>query len=106
MNAVKLHPETLNLYKICKLYWGSLLIGFACWVVDQKFCDLLYSLPFGIPNPQLHAWWHLAVGMNMHCGTQFIIAIRFKYLSRGVLPTVKIRAGGLIPEVTDGKHRM
>ena len=77
-----LHPSTKNLYRICKLYWLSLLFGVVIWLIDQHFCDLLYNLPFGIPNPQLHAWWHVAVGLNSYAGTQFVIYTRSKFFDK------------------------
>ena len=38
------------------MYLGALLIAFPLWVADQHFCEHLYSLPGGLPNPQFHAW--------------------------------------------------
>ncbi len=30
------------------------------WLFDRVICEALYNLPYGFPNPQLHAFgWHL-----------------------------------------------
>ena len=34
--------------------WPALLL----WICDQQLCAHLHELPFGVPNPQLHAFWH------------------------------------------------
>lgn len=38
---------------------GSLvfLAGYLGWHVDFHFCSIMNSLPYNMPNPQLHAWW-------------------------------------------------
>jgi len=40
--------------------------GIAAWFVDLKACTLVgVTLPaHGIPNPQLHAWWHVLVSIG------------------------------------------
>jgi len=40
--------------------------GIAAWFVDLKACTLVsVILPaHGIPNPQLHAWWHVLVSIG------------------------------------------
>ncbi|MFL5396533.1 MAG: ceramidase domain-containing protein [Myxococcales bacterium] len=40
--------------------------GIAAWFVDLKACTLLrVILPaHGVPNPQLHAWWHVLVSIG------------------------------------------
>jgi dihydroceramidase len=43
---------------------GMSLYGIAIvlWFIDIRFCGAMRALPsFGIPNPQLHAWWHVLV---------------------------------------------
>ena len=55
----------------CKLLhrMGVLFFAFAfvCWQCDIVACAALQNLPFGIPNPQLHAWgWHLCCGLSTY----------------------------------------
>jgi len=40
---------------------GGYIAGIACWALDISVCPQLSGLPGGIPNPQLHAWWHVLV---------------------------------------------
>lgn len=47
------------------IYVISGLTGFGCWIIDQSMCSQLSNLPFGLPNPQLHAFWHTF--MAIHC---------------------------------------
>ena len=62
--------EISNLYSLCWHYVVILLIALLCWLTDQHGCTMLHKLPFGIPNPQLHAWWHVLSGYNCHLGLQ------------------------------------
>ncbi|CAG8608899.1 13490_t:CDS:2 [Acaulospora morrowiae] len=42
------------------------LIGYIGWHVDMHLCSSMYSLPFNVPNPQLHAWWHLTASYGSY----------------------------------------
>ncbi len=95
------HKEIDDLYTLCRLYVWALLAGFAAWIFDQAACDVLHSLPFGIPNPQLHAWWHVLIGFNCHIGLQLSIGLRQKVLSQTVLPTTKWYGPGRIWPITN-----
>jgi dihydroceramidase len=69
--------EFFSLYRCYRLYKkakretarrlfraGMSLYGVAIvlWFIDIRFCGAMRALPsFGIPNPQLHAWWHVLV---------------------------------------------
>ena len=95
--------EVSNLYRLCVLYVVVLLAAFACWLTDQFGCELLYNLPFGLPNPQLHAWWHVLCGFNCHIGLQLSIGLREKALNQSVLPHTSWK-GGFFP-ITNRKGR-
>mmetsp|Transcript_20396 Transcript_20396/g.42750 ORF Transcript_20396/g.42750 Transcript_20396/m.42750 type:complete len:297 (+) Transcript_20396:156-1046(+) len=79
--------EILNLYSLCWHYVVVLLLALACWLTDQFGCEILHNLPFGIPNPQLHAWWHILCGYNCHLGLQLSIGLREKVKNSTRLPT-------------------
>eukprot|EP00282_Hemiselmis_andersenii_P006594 CAMPEP_0114156220 /NCGR_PEP_ID=MMETSP0043_2-20121206/25930_1 /TAXON_ID=464988 /ORGANISM="Hemiselmis andersenii, Strain CCMP644" /LENGTH=255 /DNA_ID=CAMNT_0001251623 /DNA_START=29 /DNA_END=792 /DNA_ORIENTATION=- len=66
------HLQHRKLRMMAQLYVFYILLAFALWVVDQKFCPSLHALPV---NPQLHAWWHLLAGLNVHFGLQFVMAL-------------------------------
>ncbi|GMH91760.1 hypothetical protein TrVE_jg2861 [Triparma verrucosa] len=78
--------EILNLYSLCWHYVVVLLLALACWLLDQFGCEVLHNLPFGIPNPQLHAWWHVLCGYNCHLGLQLSIGLREKVINETRLP--------------------
>ena len=42
--------------------------GFGCWLVDRVGCGAVLAATrrWGLPNPQLHAWWHLLTGAALH----------------------------------------
>lgn len=44
----------------------SYLVAIAIWFVDLRFCHVVRALPFGIPNPELHAWWHVLVSAGLY----------------------------------------
>lgn len=47
---------------------ASFAFSFLCWQCDIVACVALQNLPFGLPNPQLHAWgWHLLSGFGIYC---------------------------------------
>ncbi|GMI19894.1 hypothetical protein TeGR_g10727 [Tetraparma gracilis] len=78
--------EIQNLYSLCWHYAVVITSALAVWLIDQHACDVLHNLPFGIPNPQLHAWWHVLCGYNCHLGLQLSIGLREKVLNKTRLP--------------------
>jgi len=42
------------------------LLALACWVVDVLYCPVLHDLPFKIPYPQLHSFWHLLSALGVY----------------------------------------
>ena len=78
--------EVINLYSLCWHYAVIILSALACWLIDQWACEVLHNLPFGIPNPQLHGWWHILCGYNCHLGLQLSIGLREKVLHKHKLP--------------------
>lgn len=69
--------------KMNRQHIGSLLAAFVIWIVDQAGCSSLHALPFGMPNPQLHAWWHILLGWSIHLGYQSSMAKRIAELNDG-----------------------
>jgi len=93
-------PHTQSLRLLVKWYFLLLLSGLAVWLIDQNYCTLLHNLPYGLPNPQLHAWWHAITGMSHHFGIQFAIGLRLKFLNKGKLPVTRWHLGGVWPVST------
>ena len=64
-----------------------------CWQLDINFCKTLSHLPFGIPNPQFHSWWHVLVSIGLYDLTTFIVYRRqevlFKAGKMKARPTVR-----------------
>jgi len=69
-----------TLIKIHRHHIGALAGAFIIWIVDQVGCESLHNLPFGLPNPQLHAWWHVLLGWSIHLGFQYSMALRIAQL--------------------------
>ena len=61
-----LRPENAPVRRLFALGLLSYVAGIAVWFVDLKDCRLVsVTLPaHGIPNPQLHAWWHVLVSLG------------------------------------------
>lgn len=36
-----------------------MVLGLVSWIADVAYCPILHSLPFNLPYPQLHMFWHL-----------------------------------------------
>ena len=80
-------------------YVFFLFAAFLLWNIDQHFCVSLYSLPHGVPNPQLHAWWHILVSVAAHCGAvalEFFRAERLRASSARGAPRIAW-VGGVLP---------
>jgi dihydroceramidase len=57
--------------RIRRLFWlgmSSYVVAVALWFVDLRFCDVMsVTLPsFGVPNPELHAVWHVLVSFGFY----------------------------------------
>ncbi|KAJ1483999.1 ceramidase, partial [Baffinella frigidus] len=52
------------------------LVAVCFWLCDQFACSHLHNLPGGVPNPQLHAVWHLLTAASSHFGCQFLLVLR------------------------------
>eukprot|EP00041_Stephanoeca_diplocostata_P029380 m.865403 g.865403 ORF g.865403 m.865403 type:complete len:163 (+) comp23550_c0_seq5:528-1016(+) len=44
------------------------VLGFGCWLVDRIGCSSLlhFCTVWGLPNPQLHAWWHFWTALALN----------------------------------------
>lgn len=61
-----------------RLWRGSMAafgVALGVWLVDRQACSLVGAqLPaLGVPNPQLHAWWHLLVSVGFY-GLLLVVA--------------------------------
>jgi dihydroceramidase len=63
---IALHPENRSVRGAFALGLAAYVVGIAVWFVDLKACHWVsVTLPaHGIPNPQLHAWWHVLVSFG------------------------------------------
>ncbi|CAG8575241.1 2585_t:CDS:2 [Acaulospora colombiana] len=74
------------------------LIGYIGWHVDLHLCSHMSSLPYNMPNPQLHAWWHLTASYGSYLICVLIMHERSMILGKGpkirwiayVLPYVEL----------------
>lgn len=85
-------PTARRLYRTgMSLY--ALAIGL--WFIDIRFCGAVRALPsLGIPNPQLHAWWHVLVSGGFYLLVLLIAYERAQTLGRD--PEIR-RAMGVVP---------
>ncbi len=84
--------------RIFRLGMSSYLIAIIVWRSDTAFCSTLnQTLPsMGIPNPQLHAWWHVLVSIGFYALLLVIAHHRLKTLGRA--PQFRF-AAGFVPVV-------
>src|SRR5438874_6817930 len=95
-----LRPRCYSAKYIKKLWLvGSLvfLIGYIGWHVDMHFCDWVKRLPFDLPNPQLHAWWHLAASYGSYAMCVLATYDRSKILEQDIC--IKWAFFGILPYV-------
>jgi len=87
-----LQPENGRVRRIFWLGLGCYGLGVGLWFVDLKDCPLLsVTLPsVGIPNPQLHAWWHVLVSVGFFLLLQVVSADRWR--RRSEVPAITRRA--------------
>lgn len=69
------------------------LLAIALWFVDLRFCDALVGAlgALGLPNIQLHAWWHALVACGLYALILMIGHHRMNVL--GQRPRLVRRAG-------------
>ncbi|CAG8843349.1 13105_t:CDS:2, partial [Racocetra persica] len=91
-----------NIEKGVRKLWllGSaiFLIGYIGWHIDLHFCSNMHQLPFDVPNPQLHAWWHLTASYGSYLICVLVTYNGTKVLGKnpilrwilGVLPYIKL----------------
>ncbi len=75
---------------------GAYVLAIVLWFIDVRACDFVsLTLPSkGLPNPQLHAWWHLLVSCGFYLLLLVIAHERLVTLGHG--PTLR-RTAGLLP---------
>ncbi|CAG8492210.1 6129_t:CDS:2 [Diversispora eburnea] len=70
MQSLEFYVFQANIEKSSQmlLILGSIvfLIGYVGWHVDFHFCSNMNSLPYNMPNPQLHAWCYLMCVLVIH----------------------------------------
>ena len=84
--------------RVFRFGMSSYAIALIAWDSDTRFCSTLnQALPsMGIPNPQLHAWWHVLVSIGFYTLLLVIAHNRLKTL--GKAPRFGF-AAGFIPFV-------
>jgi len=72
-----------HIKRLIKYYLGLLLVAGIAWILDQHACPHLHDLRFHIgdsevhlPNPQLHAVWHVVIALDTYVGLTVGEAIR------------------------------
>jgi dihydroceramidase len=68
------------------LYWVAILL----WFIDLNFCELLVSgfATLGLPNLELHAWWHVFVSAGFYALILVIAHERLRTL--GATPELRV----------------
>jgi dihydroceramidase len=83
--------------RLYRLGMGSYAVAVALWFTDLKACGFVAGvLPsHGIPNPQLHAWWHVLVSCGLYLLTLMLAFDRLQVLDR----RPELRFAGALPYV-------
>ncbi|KAF9280468.1 Alkaline ceramidase 3 [Linnemannia elongata] len=87
-----------------KRLWGITaatgLTAYAYWNIDFRMCDVMHNLPFGLWNPQFHAWWHVGASICSYMICLLICYDRAENLDRK--PRIEWK-GGVLPYVVVDK---
>ncbi|KAF9192946.1 Alkaline ceramidase 3 [Haplosporangium sp. Z 11] len=75
------------------------VIAYAYWNIDFRMCDTMQDLPFGIWNPQFHAWWHVGASLCSYMVCLLVCYDRAENLDRN--PKIEWMAGVLPYVVVD-----
>jgi dihydroceramidase len=70
------------------------VIALCGWLVDTHACHAVSNLPGGLPNPQLHAWWHLLIATGIYL-LYVVLAFARAHIT-GREPRIA-RAGWVVP---------
>jgi dihydroceramidase len=67
---------------------GAYALAIVCWFTDFRFCSALVAqvAALGLPNPQLHAVWHVLVSYGFYCLILVIARARRAALGAAVSP--------------------
>ena len=63
-----------------------ILCGFACWVVDEHFCDSVQGL-------RLHIGWHIFTGLGGYMFTMYLVTLRARVFEKRAFLVVTGRWG-------------
>ncbi|KAF9954361.1 Alkaline ceramidase 3 [Mortierella alpina] len=72
------------------------VVAYAYWNIDFRMCGFVQNLPFGIWNPQFHAWWHVGASLCSYMVCLLVCYDRAQNLGRD--PKIEWKAG-LLPYV-------
>lgn len=96
----RLDPPTRRLFRFGM---GAYALAIAAWFVDLTDCaGVSVTLPrHGLPNPQLHAWWHVLVSVGFYLLLLVIASDRLRLLGRApevvLLPFPSLRVREPLP---------
>ncbi|KAG0232254.1 Alkaline ceramidase 3 [Actinomortierella wolfii] len=98
-HLIKIYGEHQDqeIKRLWRLTFLGGLFSYGYWNVDFRLCHLVEALPFGVPNPQLHAWWHVGASLTSYMACMLICYQRALNLDRH--PKIEW-IGGVIPRVT------
>ncbi|KAG0324055.1 Alkaline ceramidase 3 [Dissophora globulifera] len=71
-------------------------VAYGYWNIDFRMCGVMENLPFGLANPQFHAWWHVGASVASYLVCLLICYDRAENLGRG--PKIEW-IGGVLPHV-------
>jgi dihydroceramidase len=81
-----------RLRAVYRVGMGAYALAIVAWVIDFRGCEAVRRLPVhGLPNPQLHAWWHVLVSVGLYMLTVVEAFDRLEVLGRA--PTLALAWG-------------
>lgn len=97
-HIVKIYADIqdVKIRQMWKMTGTIALTSYAFWNIDYRLCDVMQNLPFGLSNPQLHAFWHLGASVGSYLVTLLVCFNRAENLGRSPMMEWK---WGLVPHV-------
>ena len=99
-SSLRAGPSPPDIFaKTFSIWMGTIL----CWIADILCCDTLQSLPFGLPFPHLHGFWHLGSAVGLH--GIFVLLLLHERLQHQSSENVRTSVlWGFVPFLTEGSH--
>ena len=95
-SAASYLTDANNLFTIS---YVTIILAVICWISDNAFCAQLQNLPFGVPYPHTHSWWHVFTTWCLYA-MGLTLELCWRLVAHGGTRRLGVNAQGFLPFVT------